>query len=292
MSQIKKSKTLWLAIFGVIFSVIASIDPALAGEPVPWQKGFQEPATPVMERIEEFHNMLLYIITAITLFVFALMIYIFIRFNAKANPEPSKTTHNVTIEVIWTVVPVVILVLIAIPSLKLLYYADRTADPEMTIKVTGYQWYWGYEYPDHEELAFDSYMIPDDEIDANKGQKRLLSTDTQLVLPVDTNVQLLVTAADVLHAIAIPAFGIKLDAVPGRINETWFRATKLGTYYGQCSELCGKGHAYMPTEVRAVSKDDFNAWVEQACDSYLKRMPAQLGFTQTRINPRNVGSVR
>ncbi len=239
-------------------------DMALAQQPVPWQKGFQPAATPSMERITDFHNLLLWIITGITLFVLALLAFIVLRFNAKANPKPSETTHNVLLEVIWTVVPVIILVIIAVPSLKLLFYTDRVANPEMTIKVTGYQWYWGYEYPDHDGLSFQAYMIPDDEIDESKGQKRLLSTDNQLILPVDTNIQILVTAADVLHSFAVPSFGIKMDAVPGRLNETWARIEKPGTYYGQCSELCGKDHAYMPVEIRAVSKEDFAAWVKFA----------------------------
>lgn len=236
----------------------------IAAEPAAWGLGLQEPATPVMARIIEFHNMLLWIITAITIFVFLLLAYIAVRFNAKANPKPAKFTHNVPLEVIWTVLPIVILIVIAVPSMKLLYYADRTEEPEMTLKVTGYQWYWGFEYPDHDNMEFKSYMIPDEDIDEAAGQKRLLSVDNPVVLPVDTNIQIIVTAADVLHSYAIPAFGIKTDAVPGRINETWVRIEKPGTYYGQCSELCGTGHAYMPSEVRAVPKADFEAWVRRA----------------------------
>lgn len=181
-------------------------------------------------------------------------------------PSPTrnhqKTTHNTMLEVVWTVIPVVILIVVAVPSFKLLYYADRTVEPEMTLKITGYQWYWGYEYPDHGEISFDSYMVPDDEITGD--QVRLLSTDTQVVLPVDTNIQLIITAEDVLHAWAVPAFGVKLDAVPGRLNETWTRITKPGTYYGQCSELCGQGHGFMPIEIKAVSKEEFARWVKTA----------------------------
>jgi len=213
--------------------------------------------------------MLLWIISATAGFVILLTVFILARFNARVHPEPSKTTHNTLLEVVWTVIPVVILVIIAVPSLSLLYYGNRTADPEMTLKVTGYQWYWGYEYPDFEGFGFESYMIPDAEISADKGQKRLLSTDHEVVLPVDTNIQILVTAADVLHSFAVPAFGIKMDAVPGRLNETWARIEEPGTYYGQCSELCGKGHAYMPIEIRAVPKEDFTAWVEEARKAYL-----------------------
>lgn len=269
-----KNKIFWLCAALVLFTITA-IDPALANEPLPWQKGLQPSATPVMERINDFHNMLLYVITAISAFVILLMLFILLRFNARTNPEPSKTTHNVPLEIIWTVLPVVILILIAIPSLKLLYYADKTADPEMTIKVTGYQWYWNYAYMDGEnEISFDSRMIQDDDEQAiaEKGAdyRRLLSTDTPLVLPTDTNIQILVTAGpdDVLHAFAVPAFGVKLDAVPGRINETWTNISKPGLYFGQCSELCGQGHAYMPIEIRAVPQEEFEAWMEFAQEEY------------------------
>lgn len=264
-----KQKFLWLCA-GLALFLLSLPEAAFAqvvqdvtqeGEPFPWQKGLQPAATPVMERIIAFHDLLLWIITGICLFVFALMLYIVLRFNAKVNPTPSQTTHHTMLEVIWTVVPIIILVVIAVPSLKLLYYGDRVADPEMSIKITGYQWYWGYEYPDHDNLSFAAYMIPDDEIDETNGQRRLLSTDNQLVLPVETNIQVLVTAADVLHAVAVPAFGVKIDAVPGRLNETWVRIEKPGTYYGQCSELCGQGHAYMPMEIRAVPKDEFEQWI-------------------------------
>lgn len=226
-----------------------------------WQFGFQPAATPVAERLHDFHNFLLVIITLITIFVMVLMLYVMVRFRAKANPTPSMTTHNVPLEIIWTVIPVLILILIAVPSFKLLYYMDRTDDPEMTLKVTGYQWYWGFEYPDHGDISVTSNMIKEEDLDLAKGQIRLLSTDNPVILPVDTNIQVIVTAADVLHSFAVPAFGIKVDAVPGRINETWVRIEKPGVYYGQCSELCGQGHAFMPVEVIAVSKDDFAAWV-------------------------------
>lgn len=255
-----KQKILWL-FAGLTLFLSALPETALANEPLPWAKGLQNPATPTMVRINEFHDLLLYIIVGICVFVFGLLLFILLRFNAKANPTPSQTTHNTMLEVLWTVIPVIILVIIAVPSLKLLYYSDRIAEPEMTIKITGYQWYWGYEYPDHDNLSFNAYMIPDDEIDTARGQRRLLSTDNQLVLPVDTDIQILVTATDVLHSVAVPAFGIKIDAVPGRLNETWTRIEREGTYYGQCSELCGQGHAYMPIEVRAVSKEDFADWV-------------------------------
>jgi cytochrome c oxidase subunit 2 len=261
-----KKLALWVLTGTLCFLFSSHINDVLAatGYSFPKQMGLQQPATPVMERIYDFHNMLLYLISAITIFVFVLLIIIVLRFNAKANPKPAQFTHNTLLEVVWTVIPIIILVIVAVPSLKLVYYEDRTDQPEMTLKVTGYQWYWGYEYPDHDGINFFSYMIPDEEIDTSKGQLRLLSTDNPVVLPVETNIEILVTAGDVLHAFAIPSFGIKKDAVPGRINSTWIRINKPGTYYGQCSELCGKDHAFMPIEIKAVSKQDFNKWVQTA----------------------------
>ena len=248
------------AFFFAAITLIACAAPA-AADAVNWQLGFQAPASPVAERLQDFHNFLLWIITGITIFVTLLLAYVLIRFNKRANPVPAKFTHNVLIEVIWTAIPVLILIVIIIPSFKLLYYTDQVENPEMTLKVTGYQWYWGYEYPDQDGINFLSYMVPEAEIKADQGQKRLLSTDNAVILPVDTTIQVLVTAADVLHAFAVPALGVKIDAVPGRTNETWMRITKPGVYYGQCSELCGKDHAYMPIEIHAVSKEEFDAWV-------------------------------
>ncbi len=233
-----------------------------AAEPVARGLGFQPAATPVAEKMHEFHDLLLYIITAIVIFVTALLVYVAVRFNAKANPEPSKTTHNVMLEIVWTVVPILILLVVSFKSIPLLYYTDRVENPELTVKVTGFQWYWGYEYPDA-GITFDSRMVPDKEINP-ETQRRLLSTDNVVVLPVDTNIQFIVTANDVLHSFAMPAFGIKVDAVPGRLNETWARITKTGVYYGQCSELCGTGHAFMPIEIHAVSKEDYAKWIEEA----------------------------
>lgn len=236
--------------------------PALADQPHPKQLGLQDAASPVMEQIVWFHDdLLMPLITGIVVFVAALLIYVMVRFNAKANPEPSTTTHNVPLEIIWTIVPVILLIIVAIPSFRLLYLGAVHPEPELTVKATGYQWYWGYEYMDNGGLSFMANMIPDKEIDASKGQVRLLSTDEPIVLPVDTNILFQVTAADVLHAFAVPAFGIKVDAVPGRLNETWVKITKPGVYYGQCSELCGTRHGFMPIEVHAVSKEDFNKWV-------------------------------
>jgi cytochrome c oxidase subunit 2 len=254
-------KTVLAALIGL--AAVLWISPAFA-QAEPWQLGMQESASPSADRLHEFHNLLLWIITAITLFVLALLVWIVVRYNAHVNPKPSLFTHNVILEVVWTIIPVIILIIIVVPSFKLLYANDRLEAYDMTIKVTGYQWYWGYEYPDNEGINFLSYMIPDKDIDVAKGQKRLLSTDNAVVLPIDTNIQILVTASDVLHAWAVPALGVKMDAVPGRTNETWVRITKPGVYYGQCSELCGKDHAYMPIEIHAVTKEDFATWLETA----------------------------
>jgi cytochrome c oxidase subunit 2 len=245
-----------------LLALILFVLPSLGfAAPEAGEIGFQEAATPVAERIFAFHDFLLYIITAIVIFVTGLLLFVMLRFNSKMNPTPSMTTHNVLLEIIWTVIPVVILIVIAVPSFKLLYYADRTDKPDMVLKVTGYQWYWGYEYPDNGGINFLSNMVPENEIDAGKGQISLLSTDNPVVLPVDTNIQILVTGSDVIHSWAVPSFGIKTDAVPGRTNETWARITKPGHYFGQCDQLCGKNHGFMPIEILAVSKEDFAAWV-------------------------------
>jgi cytochrome c oxidase subunit 2 len=232
---------------------------AQAAQPVPWEMGFQPAATPVMEQIESFHNLLLVIITLVTLFVLVLLLYAVWRFSAKRNPTPTRTTHNTLLEMVWTVVPVIILVVIAVPSFKLLYYEDVIPKADMTIKATGHQWYWSYEYPDNGKVAFDSLVVPDKEL--KQGQVRLLSVDNPVVVPVNTTVRVITAAGDVIHSWAVPSFGVKQDAVPGRANETWFKVSKEGTYYGQCSELCGVNHGFMPIEVQVVSKEKFNSWV-------------------------------
>lgn len=259
-------KNLNIAILS-LSALVLSI-PAFAQQPEPWQLNLQPAASPNAQIIHDFHDMLLYIIFAISAFVLALLVWVVLRYNHHVNKEPAKFTHNVLIEVIWTVIPIVILIVIAVPSFKLLYYNDKTPNPEMTLEVTGYQWYWGYRYPDHGDFSFMSYMIPDKDIDEAAGQKRLLSTDTQVVLPIETDIEIGITAADVIHSWAVPALGVKMDAVPGRRNATWVRITKPGTYYGQCSELCGKDHAFMPIEIKAVTKEEFNAWVESAKAEY------------------------
>lgn len=249
-------------IFLMICALVACIPHLAMADITPWQINFQSAVTPAMEHISEFHNMLLYIITAIVIFVMGLLIYVMVRFNAKANPVPSTTTHNVMLEVLWTVVPVVILIVIAVPSFKLLFFEARTPEPELTVKVIGNQWNWTYEYPDNGDVSFTSVMVPDKDIDAAKGQIRLLSVDSPMVIPVDTNVVFQVTASDVIHSFAVPQFGVKVDAMPGRLNSTWARVTKTGTYYGQCSELCGKGHGFMPIEIRVVTKQEFADWIK------------------------------
>ena len=234
------------------------------------QLGFQEAASPVMERIVSFHDLLLWIITLITIFVLVLLAYVCVRFKASNNPTPSKRTHNAMLEIAWTAIPVLILVVIAIPSFKLLYYSDVVEEADMTIKAIGRQWYWSYEYPDHGNFTFDAFMIADEDIDADAGQKRLLETDYRVVVPVGTNIRLLTTASDVIHSWAMPAFGVKLDAVPGHVNEVWFRVDEPGTYYGQCSELCGAYHGFMPIALEAVSKEEFEAWTKQAEEEFAK----------------------
>lgn len=249
-------------IMGVLAASTFAADLAFA---LPEEQGIDllAPASPSMEEIVKFHNMMLPIIFGIAIFVLLLLIYVVLRFNKRVNPNPSKVTHHVGLEIAWTVLPVVILIIIAIPSFKLLYFLDRTENPDMTLKVTGYQWYWQYDYPDHGDISFSSYMIPDAEIDPAKGQVRLLSTDNPVVVPVNKNIQVILTGGDVLHSWAVPRLGVKTDTVPGRLNETWFRANEPGIYYGQCSELCGKDHAFMPIEIHAVSEADFAAWVAE-----------------------------
>ncbi len=231
------------------------------GQPHPWQLGLQRAASPVMTDIIWFHDFLLWLIVAITLFVLALLVVVAVKFNARANPVPSRTTHNTTIEVLWTVIPVLILVMVAVPSFRLLFLQLNIPEAEVTVKATGKQWFWTYNYPDN-NFEFDSLMLQDK--DRKPDQPRLLAVDNEMVVPVNKVVRVLTTGADVIHAFAVPSFGVKIDSIPGRINETWFRATREGIYYGQCSELCGKDHAYMPIAVRVVSDAEYAAWLEGA----------------------------
>jgi cytochrome c oxidase subunit 2 len=234
---------------------------AFGAQPKPWEMTLQEAATPVMESIISFHNLLLVIITLITLFVLALLVIVVLKFNAKANPVPSRTTHNTLIEVAWTLIPVLILVGIAVPSFRLLFQQLDIPKADLTVKVTGKQWYWSYAYPDNGKFEFDSLMAQD-------KQPRLLGVDNEMVVPVNKVIRVQTTGADVIHAFAVPSFGIKIDSIPGRLNETWFKATKVGMYYGQCSELCGKDHAFMPIAVKVVTDQEFAAWTEAAKKKY------------------------
>jgi cytochrome c oxidase subunit 2 len=204
----------------------------------------------------------LWLITAITVFVLVLLLVVMFRFNASSNPTPTRTTHNTLLEVMWTIVPVIILVLIAIPSFRLLFTELDVPTPDLTVKATGKQWYWSYAYPDNGNFEFDSLLVA--EKDLKPGQPRLLTVDNEMVVPVNKVVHVLVTGADVIHSFNVPSFGIRIDAIPGRVNETWFKATMLGTFHGQCSELCGKDHAFMPVTVRVVNDNDFTAWAAQA----------------------------
>jgi len=243
--------------FLVAGMALAAGGTALAAQPKPWEITLQDAATPVMENIISFHNLLLWIITIITLFVLALLVIVVVKFNAKSNPVPSKTTHNTLIEVAWTLIPVLILVAIAVPSFRLLFQQLDIPKADLTVKVTGKQWYWSYAYPDNGKFEFDSLMAAD-------KQPRLLGVDNEMVVPVNKVIRIQTTGADVIHAFAVPSFGIKIDSIPGRLNETWFKATKTGMYYGQCSELCGKDHAFMPIAVRVVNDQEFASWVETA----------------------------
>ena len=252
-------------VFSLLFILPSSV---IANEPADWQLGFQKSASKSMSDIVWFHDyMLLPIITAITVFVLFLLAYACIRFRASKNPVASTTSHNTTIEVIWTLVPCLILIVMAVPSFKVLYSQDEIPKADVTIKAIGYQWYWGYEYPD-ENIVFDSYMIEDK--DLKEGQPRLLAVDNEVVVPVNKVVKVMITANDVLHAWALPSFGVKRDAVPGGINETWFKADRTGTFYGQCSELCGIKHAFMPITVNVVSEEDYNKWLDDAKVKFVK----------------------
>ena len=234
-----------------------------SAQAVDWQLGLQAAATERMTRIDDLHNFVLWIITVICLFVLGLLAWIMVRFNAKANPKPTATTHNTVLEVLWTVIPVAILVAIAIPSFRLLYYSDVIPPADMTIKAIGKQWYWTYEYPDNGNFTFDALMLSD-RVAAQQGEPRLLGTNNHVFVPINKTVRIITTGADVIHAWTIPAFGVKIDAVPGKINETWFNANREGKFYGECSELCGARHAYMPITVEVVSQERFDQWVQEA----------------------------
>jgi len=239
----------------------------------PGQMGMIEPVTPIAREMYDFHNLLMVVITVITIFVLALIIYVMMRFNEKANPNPSRTTHSTALEVAWTIIPVLILVVIAIPSFRLLTHQLVLPAADVTIKVTGKQWYWSYDYPkDQGDFGFDQILKADKDLKA--GEPRLLTVDNEAVVPVNKTVRLQVTAGDVIHSFTIPAFGVRIDAVPGRLNETWFKAEREGLYYGQCSKICGKDHAYMPIAVRVVSEQQYQAWLADAKKKFAALPPS------------------
>jgi len=253
-----------------LVAILMGGEAALAGlgQPSPWQVGLQQSASPVMDNIIWFHDFLLYIITGIAGFVLVLLVVVMVRFNARTNPIPSRTTHHTLIEIAWTLIPIVILMFIAVPSFKLLFFQLNVPAADLTVKATGKQWYWSYSYPDNGQFEFDSLMLKEGE--RKEGQPRLLAVDNEMVVPVNKTVRVITTGSDVIHSFAVPSFGIKIDAIPGRINETWFTATREGVYYGQCSELCGKDHAFMPIAVHVVSEQAFSAWVEEAKKKYAR----------------------
>lgn len=243
----------------IFFSSLAFADA------VNWQIGLQEAVTPIMERYNTFHNQLLVMCFGISILVFFLLLYVCVRYYRKNNPIPSKTSHNTLIEVVWTLIPVLILIVMAVPSMRILYFVDNDVKADLTIKVVGRQWYWQYEYPKH-EINFDSYIVQD--ADLQEDQLRLLEVDNRIVVPVNKVVKILTTAGDVIHSWAVPAFGIKEDCIPGRTNEAWFKVTKEGVYRGQCSELCGVNHGFMPIVVEVVSEDAYAKWLEEAKEKY------------------------
>ena len=256
----------------LMFAALCGSD-AAAQVPQPWQFGMQTAHSPVQRSIESLHDVVQVIITAVTVFVGLLLAWVLWRYNANRNPTPSQTSHNTVIEVAWTVIPVLILVVIAIPSFRLIYFQDRTPNADMTIKAIGHQWYWEYAYPDQGGLTFSSYMIPEEEL--KPGQLRLLDVDNQLVVPVGRNVRILTTSGDVIHSFFIPSLGVQRYAIPGRTIETWFRALQPGTYYGECNQICGTNHNSMPIAVKALPADAFNAWVAQAKTKFSERSPAR-----------------
>jgi cytochrome c oxidase subunit II len=274
---------LWLTSFGLAALLPGVAFAAAAGHPVSGQIGFQEPVTPLAHELVFFHNwILLPIISGICLLVLGLLVYVAVKFNEKANPTPAPLTHNTPLEVAWTVLPVMILIVIAIPSFRLLTHQMIVPPADITIKVTGKQWYWTYTYPEDQGggFEFDSTMIP--ESDLKPGDIRQLSVDNEAVVPVGKVVHLQVVAADVLHSFTIPSFGIRVDAVPGRMNETWFQAEREGIYYGQCSKLCGIGHAFMPIAFRVVSEEDYAKWLEEAKKKFASTNTAPVHFADNR----------
>jgi cytochrome c oxidase subunit 2 len=259
-------------LFVTVIGVVAIAGEACAQVPRPWEIGMQAAHSPVQRSIESLHDLVMIIITAITVFVTALLAWVLYRYNARRNPTPSQTAHHTVVEVLWTVLPALILVVIAIPSFRLLYYEDRAPHADLTVKVTGHQWYWEYTYPDNGPIDFSSYIVPDDQL--KPGQLRLLTVDNQLVLPAGKNIRLLITSGDVIHSFFIPSFGVQRYAIPGRTAETWVRVDEPGVYVGECNQICGINHDRMPISVRAVTPEAFTAWLVQAKTQFSDAGPA------------------
>ena len=265
-----------IAGFAALASFLFSTDVwAELGQPRIWQLGFQEGVTPIMRQLTGFHDFLLILCTVVTLFVLGLLIYVALRFNENANPKPSTTSHHTLLEIAWTVIPILILVVIAVPSFRLLFAQYDFPKADVTVKAIGNQWYWTYEYPDNDNITFDAVVLEDDEL--KPGQPRLLATDNDVVVPVNKNIHVLITATDVLHNWTVPSFGVKVDAVPGRVIRTWFRAEKTGIFYGQCSELCGGRHAFMPIAVRVVTDEEYAKWLVKAKKEFASAPPVDDG---------------
>jgi cytochrome c oxidase subunit 2 len=267
-----KTLKIILSSFITLFISNQALSAENIGAAHPWGLNLREAFSPVMAEMVSFHNALIWLIVIISLFVLALLVIIVVKFNTKANPKASKTTHNTFIEIAWTAIPVLILVVMAVPSFKLLYKSDVVPEAHMTVKAIGHQWYWSYEYPDHGNFTYDAWLVQDKEDMEGEDRPftRLLTTDTRVVVPVGKVIRVQMTSTDVLHSWAVPSLGVKKDAVPGRLNELWFEADREGIFYGQCSELCGTNHGFMPIEVHAVSEEEFLAWVEDSKEKYAK----------------------
>ena len=274
LNKIKRAFTLFLLSVFTFPTVLLQRLKAIEPEGIAKDYGIdlQNPVTEVAKDVYSMHAFVTIIMAIITLFVLGLLIWVCYKYSANKNKNPSKTVHNTLVEILWTAIPVLILVVIAVPSFKLLYKQDVIPEPDLTIKAIGYQWYWGYEYPDNGNFTYEAFMLQsEDELEEEKPFKRMLTTDTKVVVPVNKIIRMQVTAADVLHSWAIPAFGVKTDAVPGRLNETWFKAEKTGIYYGMCSELCGVNHQSMPIEIHVVTQEKFDIWVEEAKTKYASK---------------------
>src|SRR5579862_8940343 len=269
MLQFKRLTAMAVAIGALLGGSGAAFADGIA---TPWQLGMQDAATEVMDHINRFHNELLVIITLISVFVLGLLVIVMVRFNARANPTPSRTTHNTLVEVLWTVIPIAILAIISFSSFPLLFLQLNVPPADLTVKATGKQWYWTYSYPDNGKFEFDSLMVPEDKL--KTGQPRLLTVDNEMVVPVNKVVRVQTIGNEVIHSFAVPSFAIRIDAIPGRLNETWFKATREGVYYGQCSELCGRNHAFMPIVVRVVSEQAFKDWAADAAKKFAQAAPA------------------